>query len=492
MENRDNYLYSHSNSHSVFTIPSSRKETILAVSSPPGVSSCAVLRLSGPSALSCVAALCRRGGDDLLAMPGFSGREVELDLDGLCLPVWVAAYRAPRSYTREDLVEITMTGSPPLVRLVARSLMASGSARTGELRQAGPGEFTLRAFLNGRLDLSQAESVATFIGSCGEAEARASLRGLRGEFRSRLESLTGEIVETTALLEAALDFPDEDLPQVAPERMSERIGDTLAILVDLQRSSALRAAADGALRVVLAGFPNAGKSSLLNALLGHDAAIATKFPGTTRDPVRGVTVTDGRIVEWVDVAGTLDARFEVFGGERDDEKPIWDTVRRLTRVELEAADRWVWVAEPGSRLCESLDHFASLEAPSKVLVIQKMDLLSRAERDRLEGHAYRPALVSATERLGLDELVRRVLENAPRLSGGAAAPSFLVSAHQEVELRVAVEALSRAATQARSGVGYEYLVADMRDALEALRRLTGGGTREEVLDYVFSRFCIGK
>jgi tRNA modification GTPase len=417
---------------------------------------------------------------------------VELVLDGLGLPVWVAAYRAPRSYTREDLVEITMTGSPPLVRLVVRSLMASGSGRAVEVRQAGPGEFTLRAFLNGRLDLSQAESVASFIGACGEAEARASLRGLRGELRSRLESLTAELIETMALLEAALDFPDEDLPQVAPERMSKRIEASYTRLVELQRSSSLRAAADGSLRVVLAGFPNAGKSSLLNALLGHDAAITTNLPGTTRDPVRGVTVTDGRIVEWVDVAGTLDARFEVFGGEREDQKPIWDTVRRLTRVELEAADRWIWVAEPGPRLAESLDHFGSLEAPAKVLVIQKIDLLSREERQRLESHAYRPALVSATERLGLDELVERVLDGGPGLSTGAAAPSFLVSAHQEVELRVGVEALSRARIQARSGVGYEYLTADLRDALDAIRSLTGGGTQEDVLDYVFSRFCIGK
>ena len=425
-------------------------------------------------------------------MPGFRGCEIVLDLDGLCLPAWAAVYRAPRSYTREDLVEILLTGSPPLLRLAVRSLSAWGSAEAGEVRQAGPGEFTLRAFLNGRLDLSQAESVAKFIGSCGEAEARASLRGLRGELRSQLESLAEGLVETVALLEAALDFPDEDLPQVAPERMSRSIGDILSRLVELARSSSLRATAEGSLRVVFAGFPNAGKSSLLNALLGRDAAITTSLPGTTRDPVRGVTVTDGRIVEWVDVAGTLDAGFEVFGGQREDEKPIWDTVRRLTRVELEAADLWVWVAEPGPRLAESLEHFASLEAPSKVLVIQKIDLLSREERERLEGHSYRPTLVSATERLGLDELVGRVLEGGPRSASGARAPSFLVSAHQEVELRVAVEALSRASTEALSGVGYEYLVSDLRDALEALRSLTGVGTREDVLDYVFSRFCIGK
>ncbi len=469
-------------------------ETILAVSSAPGSGAAAVLRLSGPATIPRLASLARHEGAALGSAPGSSVVPVTLDLNGFHLRVRVGLFRAPRSYTREDLAEITVPGSPPIIALVSRAILAAAPPGEGNIRWARPGELTLRAFLNGRLDLSQAESVAGLIGATGEAEARASQRGLRGELGSQILGLHEGVLEVLALLEAALDFPDEDLPQVAPSGLTDRIEKALEGIRGLRRSSAIRVASDGSLRVVLAGFPNAGKSSLLNALLGRSAAISSDAPGTTRDPVRGVTAHGGKRIEWIDVAGSFDGELRVLGGERVEETPIWNVVRRLTRVELERADCVLWVADPLGRFEDSLAEFRRLEARSKLLVIQKIDLLSLEERDRLSGIEEGPQLVSARQRLGLDALVRRVtgVSRAHRGEPPLEGPQFLLSAYQEVQLAAVAEALARARAGLERGAGYELAASDLRDALGGIHALLAARPGEAVLDLLFSRFCIGK
>lgn len=472
-------------------------DTILAISSPPGMSSSAVLRLSGPAAFVVLGALAVPGAT--VPGSGFRGARVTLDVEGARVAAWALFYRAPRSYTREDVVEVTVPGSTPLLAFLTRAFLEAGNrlpGGAGTVRWARPGEFTLRAFLNGRIDLSQAESVAGLISATGEAEALASRRGLRGDLRAEIEALLRAVLEGRALVEAALDFPDEDLPQVSPGVLAMVLAGTIERVEGLRRAAALRIASPGALRVVLAGFPNAGKSSLLNALLGRRAAITGDLPGTTRDPVRGAAIHSGRRVEWVDIAGVEDLQGEVYGGERPGEEAIWDVVRRLTRLEIEAADVVLWVADPLDRLGRSLEQFRRLEAPSKRLVLQKIDLSSEEERARLSSLPGGPLLVSARTREGLGALVERVLgESAagdiPSLHG-AAPPRFLVSAHQEAQLERAAEALSRARGAILGGVGLELAASDLRDASHALEELVGGGTREAVLDLVFARFCIGK
>ncbi|HVR74809.1 MAG TPA: GTPase [Planctomycetota bacterium] len=472
-------------------------DTILAMSSPPGMSSSAVLRLSGPAAFAALGALAVPGAT--VPGSGFQGARVSLDVEGARVAAWALFYHAPRSYTREDVVELTVPGSAPLLVLLARAFLEAGNrlpGGEGAVRWARPGEFTLRAFLSGRIDLSQAESVAGLISATGEAEALASRRGLRGDLRVEIEALLRAVLEGRALVEAALDFPDEDLPQVSPGVLATALGGTIEGLEGLRRAAALRIASPGALRVVLAGFPNAGKSSLLNALLGRRAAITSDLPGTTRDPVRGAAVYSGRRVEWVDIAGVEDLEGGVHGGERPGEEAIWGVVRRLTRLELEAADVVLWVADPLDRLERSMERFRSLEAPAKRLVLQKIDRSSEEERARLASLPVGPLLVSARTREGLGALVERVLGEAvpgevPSLRG-AAPPRFLVSAHQEAQLERAAEALSRARDAILGGMGLELAASDLRDASHALEELVGGGAREAVLDLVFSRFCIGK
>lgn len=487
----------------------SSDETIIAVASAPGLSSQAVVRLSGPQAVPAVARLCGGEASALLKRRGFTGMHVVLNLGATRLPVWTNVYRAPKTYTREDVVELFVCGSPPILHLLSTALMAARRDAHPLVRWAKPGEFTLRAFLSGRIDLSQAESVASLIGAMGEAEARAARRGLAGEFRDRLDDLADLVTEVGALLEAALDFPDEDLPQVAPDAIRSRLDRALSRLDELRRACGRRSGANGTLRVVLAGFPNAGKSTLLNAILRRQAAIATPVPGTTRDPVRGITVQGGRRVEWVDLAGTYTVEragaetvSEAAGISREvegEDDVIWQIVRRLSKLELEAADVVLWILDPTGDVEASLSQCRRLTDKRVLVVVQKVDLLSAGERRWRErelaaGVENRAHFVSALRGQGVSRLVGAVLAASRRSEerSGVDTPRFLVSAHQEAALDAAREALERARRALDASLGYEFLAVDLREAMRALEDLTGKVTTDAILDHVFSRFCIGK
>jgi tRNA modification GTPase len=475
-------------------------ETIFAVASPAGRGSLALIRLSGRQAIPAVAAISVEGGSALSALPGFRGAPVILGLDGARHAAWATVFRSPRSYTREDMVELLLPGSMPVLGAASRALAAGGRARW-----ARPGEFTLRGFLNGRLDLLEAEAVGRLIGAAGEAEARAARRGLRGEPGAGLEALRREVIDLAALIEAAIDFPDEDLPDLAPALVDARIAGVERRLEGLSRSAAVRAPSDGLVRAVLAGFPNAGKSTLLNAILGRPAAITHAMPGTTRDPVRGVAEARGRRIEWIDVAGAFDAGAfspgaageerqdaPTFGGSAGEEE-IWRIARRLTRIEIENADCVVWVADPSERLGDSIREFHRLVAGRKVLVVGKADLLDPACREELARLPEAPVIASGRRRTGLEDLAGRVLEagkGAPAAARGE--PRFLVSAFQEASLEAAREALARARSALGAGLGLECVASDLRDARRAIEDVIGVAPREAILETIFSRFCIGK
>jgi tRNA modification GTPase len=461
-------------------------DTILAAASPPGPGSRAVLRLSGARALECIDRLCA-GSAGLARARGFSAHAIEIEAGGLRLPAWALVFRAPRSFTGEDVVELHLPASAPLVDLVARCLVVEHGARW-----AGPGEFTRRAFENGRIDLSQAEAVGQLIAAVGEDEARAARRALEGRMGEEARAISTLVTEALAFIEAALDFPDEDLPEIAPAGLIERIDAAAARIEELRRSTRLRLSGPGVLHVVLAGLPNAGKSSLLNALAGRDAALVSPLAGTTRDPVRIRTRIEGSAVEWVDVAGSPVGS----GGlERQLDESGRRAVERLGRIEIEHADLTVWVLDASEPLEASLEACASLPARRRIIAANKVDLLDAADKARLGAELGAAHQVSALTGEGLEGFTRAVLRVARRRGPEplwGSPPRFLASAHQESALLGAAEAVERARRAVSAELGLECAAADLRDALGRLEELSGRVTASDVLGHVFARFCIGK
>jgi len=464
--------------------------TILASATAAGTSARGVLRLSGPGALPAVGKLASRPGL-LDGCRGFEGVELDFPVDGTLVKAWVAVYRAPSSYTREDMVEIHMPASLPLMGLVARRL-----ALEEGVRWAGPGEFTLRAFRNGRIDLAQAEAVAQVISATGEAELRAAHRGLAGELGVKTREVSDLLTRSLALLESCIDFSDEDLPEMAAGEISAGVKEAAAVMEQLRKSTTLRMSGGGGFRCVLAGLPNAGKSSLLNALLGSREALVSELAGTTRDPVRGVTSEDGFSMMWIDLAGSCPGETAVAGLDGKMSSETRAAVERLTRFELEHADAVLWLVDAASDPLISLELCAALDSRVKLLVFNKADLLGEQDRAGLQRQYPDALFVSALKETGIGSLRDAVRSQALKNSSPGVKegdpPGFLVSAHQESALQAACGALERALGVLTEALGLELAAADLRDALRCLEDLTGKVTPDDVLAHVFSSFCIGK
>ena len=404
---------------------SAEPETIVAPATPPGGGLRAVVRVGGPRAVALAG-----------ARPG------------------AVVFRAPRSYTREDLVEVHLPASPPLVDRLVRDLVQAGA------RLARPGEFTLRAFLNGRLDLAQAEAVERLVAAEDEAERRAALRQLEGEFSRRLRAVEQALLDLAADAEAALDFSDDDIEIVPPAAAADRARAILGDLRALVADTAAAPARDGRPRVVLHGRPNAGKSTLFNALAGQDA-IVSPTAGTTRDLLEA-DADVGLPVRLIDAAGVGEgqAGLEAEGARR-------------AREAAASADLVLFVVDPAD----------PAERPRGwpcVAVESKADLHP--------GAASPGALrVSAKTGEGLPALRRGV---RAALEAGSASAAFTVSLRQRALLREAEEALSRAPDAAVAGL--ELAALELRSALAALGAITGREVGEDLLDRVFSRFCLGK
>ncbi|HLU49712.1 MAG TPA: GTPase, partial [Planctomycetota bacterium] len=468
------------------------EDRILAISSPLGASSQAVLRVSGPRAWRAIEAIV--AGDGCVEPPerGFRMRSVRLRCGSVELDARVLFFRAPASYTREDMVEIFLPGSEPVVSACAREIIASGEARW-----AGPGEFTLRAFLNGRMDLAEAEAVEQVISAANDAELAAARRALSGELSSRVRSIADRAADALALVEAGLDFPDEDLPSLSSAKLASDVAEVRRALRELERSSALRIAPAGSYSVVLAGFPNAGKSSLLNAIVERPAALVSPHAGTTRDPVRASTIEGDLRIEWIDLAGgerVLSAleldREEPVGLEANLDDEGLRALRRITRVELEGADLVLWVVDPTDR---PEDSFRAARSASHgvEIVVTKRDLLAKAEADGLA--ASEPGIahwVSSVTGDGVRDLRRSIAARARGESRGddglaREKARYVVSAREASAFRAAADALERAERTLESGGGaaaLELVAIDLREALRALEAFSGAVTTEDILD----------
>ncbi len=442
-------------------------DTIAAPATPPGTGGVAIIRVSGPAVAQVAEAVA--GG---LPEPRRAVLRRFRDAAGEVVDTGLVLYfPGPGSYTGEDVLELHGHGGPVVTDLVLGAVLAAGA------RPARPGEFTERAFLNGRLDLAQAEAVADLIEAGSAQAARSALRSLEGALSRRLEGVAAGLTELRAWVEAALDFAEEEIDFLAE---GEAAGRTGALLADLARVEAEAAAGrvlhDG-LTVVLAGAPNAGKSSLLNVLAGRETAIVTHLPGTTRDVLREHLQVDGLPLHLVDTAGLREAADAIEA----------EGVRRARR-ELAAADRALVVVDDAADLDVPEEVRRSLppELPFTV-VHNKIDLTGRAPG--LEERGGVPHLwLSARTGAGLE----RLREHLKATAGYVPGEGLFSARRRHLEaLARARRHLESAQAAAASGAG-ELLAEDLRLAQQALGEITGEVAPDDLLGEIFSRFCIGK
>lgn len=450
-----------------------QEASIVAPATPRGESALAVIRVSGPRARD-LAATCHGGR---VPPPRRLWHADYRSSDGRVIDDVVFCFFAgPKSYTGEDLLEISCHGNPLLVARIIDDLVERGC------RLAEPGEFTRRAFLNGRLDLTAAEAVMDLIRARSDRALEVARRQLRGALRERIERAMDRLLDLSAAVEAHVDFPEEDLP---PAERGAWLAGTMALREELRRLADTRRTGDrlrDGCRVVLAGAPNAGKSSLLNRLVGFDRAIVSPEPGTTRDFVEEQVTLDGQCMRIVDTAGL-----------REDASGVERAGVERTLACLREADIVVLVVD-GVQPVPELPAAAGarLSGRDVVVVASKADLGPR-RWERAPGITRPPIDVSALSGQGMDTL-RRALADAIRSWEGATADDqdVVVNARHEECLRAATAALDRACAVLESGTALELAGVDLREAREALGGIVGQVDHEQVLDRIFAAFCIGK
>jgi tRNA modification GTPase len=436
-------------------------DTIVAPATPSGRGGIAIIRVSGLQVEAIAVKLLGRVPEPRLAtFCLFRDAQGEPVDEGIAL-----YFPAPRSYTGEAMLELHGHGGQIVTQSLVSACIDAGA------RLAGPGEFTRRAFLNGKLDLAQAEAVSDLIDAASREAARSALRSLAGEFSAEITALVSRLVELRALVEAMLDFPEEDVEAIHRESAARKLAAVLQALVDTLAKSRNGRLLRGGVQVVIAGRPNVGKSSLLNRFAGDDRAIVTPVPGTTRDALHEAIHIEGVPLVLVDTAGLRASVDEVerLGMER--------TERELRRADvvLEVVD----ASSPGERL-EELPAEAT-----HITVYNKIDLLAASQRNRLEPTAIG---VSAKTGEGVDVLRARILEAAGWSSRGGESVFLARERHVRAleSARQHVEAAGRQLGQ------WEFFAEELRLAQDSLGLITGEITSDDLLGEIFARFCIGK
>ncbi len=456
-------------------------DTIAAISTPPGPGAIGILRLSGPRAIEVAQASFR----PLNKVPLSQHRPHELvygdllDRDGQPIDRVLCTFsRGPVSYTGEDTAEFQCHGSPMVLSLGLEALFSRGA------RQARAGEFTRRAFLNGKLDLAQAEAVGDLLEARSREGARHAAGQLTGALSRRIGAVYSALVDIMAHFHAVLDYPDEDIDPFRMEELSGQLSRQEAALRALAGSYRRGQYIRDGVPCAIVGRPNAGKSSLLNALVGFDRAIVTNIPGTTRDTVEERAELGGVTLRLIDTAGL-----------RDSDDPIEQLGVERSRAAMEEAALVLLVVDGTEKATrEDADLARAIAGTGKpwVLVRSKGDIAGE-NADDLAALAEGAPLVSLSARTGegLDELGRAVEELFPKGTEDKAG-ELITNARQAEAAGRALDCVVRAGQALTDGVTPDALLTDVEEALEALGELTGQSVREDVTDRIFSKFCVGK
>jgi len=442
-------------------------DTIVAIATPPGRGGVAMVRLSGKAARTIATAVVKT-----LPSPRQAGLRLVRDAAGHLLDrALVLVFPGPGSFTGEDVVEFHLHGSPVVASALLRTLVEFGA------REAGPGEFSRRAFLNGRMDLTQAEAVADLIESTSEQAARAALRSLDGAFSQAVRALSEALTELRVRIEAAMDFPEEEIDFLSDPDLVARIDALLEGFEDVSlRARQGRLLGDG-MTVVIAGVPNAGKSSLLNRLAGYDAAIVTPVPGTTRDMLREDIDIDGMPLHVVDTAGL-----------REQADVVESEGIRRAKAAMQHADRLLVVVDATTGEMPPGD---ALPAGVPVTIVRnKLDLTAEPSGLGEDGDGRPVVRVSAVTGAGLAAL-RDHLKDCVGFTGEGAGTFSARRRHLDALSRARRHA-GEAKTQLAEFRAGELAAEELRLAQGALGEITGEVTSEDLLGRIFASFCIGK
>lgn len=452
------------------------EKTIAGIATSASLSSISVIRLSGEDALAVTDRIFRGiNARPLLDIRPFSIRYGHiLNTDGSVIDeVLVSYFKAPKSYTGEDVVEISCHGGPLPVRRILERILEHG------VRLAQPGEFTKRAFLNGRIDLSQAEAVMDIIESRTDAALRSANDQSRGSLSRRILEMRDSLMNVMAKIEVTLDFPDDDLDRASDLVLADElevIRDAVAkLLATSEKGKLLR---EG-LKVVIAGKPNVGKSSLLNVLLDEQRAIVTEIPGTTRDVIEEYINLEGIPLRLTDTAGIRETRdlVETIGVER-------------SKQSIEEADLIILVLDLSRHLSEEDHDLLDITKDRKrIILLNKEDLPKIA--DVPVSILEEASVISALNNFGLDRLRERIRE----MTLGAAAgfdETLVTGARHKEALMKAEQSLEEAVAAIRQSIPMDLVTIDVHDAWSALGEITGDTLQDDLVDKIFSGFCIGK
>ena len=452
-------------------------DTIVALATPPGVGAIGVIRLSGKRSFEIINGLFP--SKDLAAQASHTLHVGFIIHDGKALDeVVLSLFKGPRSYTGEDVIEISCHGSPFIQQQVIDACVQAGA------RLARPGEFTQRAFLNGKLDLSQAEAVADLIASNTSASHKTALNNIRGKFSDALKDLREQLIKFSALIELELDFSQEDVEFVDRSQLRKLVADAIRHTESLVNSFKFGNVIKNGVSVAIIGRPNAGKSTLLNALLNEDRAIVSEIPGTTRDTIEEVLNIDGILFRLIDTAGIRSHSHDVienFGIEKSLQK-------------MKQADIVIYLFDPTEMAYEELQSVATdmqQKGINYLLVGNKIDRIDEADMrtkySTLEGLLF----ISAKNGFHLEVLKERMMDLV--LRDAVSTENVIVTNARHYHALVQVnEALNDVMQGLENKIPGDLLALDIRRCLQYLGEITGEITNEDQLDYIFSKFCIGK
>jgi tRNA modification GTPase len=452
-------------------------DTIVALATPPGVGAIAVIRLSGPQSIEIVDHCFP--SKDLLAAASHTLHVGFILLDGKTLDeVVVSVYKNPRSYTGEDVVEVSCHGSPLVQEELIRAFVLQGA------RPAKPGEFTQRAFLNGKLDLAQAEAVADLIASQTEMARVSALHNMRGGFSHDLQDLRERLMKFSALIELELDFSQEDVEFADRKELKKLIQDAMEKTSALINSFTLGNVIKNGVQVAIIGRPNSGKSTLLNAFLNENRAIVSEIPGTTRDSIEELINIEGILFRLIDTAGirahTTD-KIEALGMERSHQK-------------MKEADIVIYLFDASMTNPNELQ--SEIENLKKqnlnyLLVGNKADLISGNSTEKELIEFGEPLFISARENQHIDilktTLMEKALHNKMNLNG-----TVVTSSRHFHALQMVFKSLQDIKEGMGKGLSGDLIAIDLRRCLHFIGEITGEITTEDQLDLIFSKFCIGK